>query len=95
VIIGEGDSPFILSLSIPGYKSEVLMTFLDGEGICVSKSAACKKGARSRVLEEMSLKNEVIDGALRVSFSRYSTMDEAEFFVQALKQASLTLLKSL
>jgi len=95
VVIGGGDSPFILSLSLPGFKSEVLMSFLDGEGICVSKSAACKKGARSRVLEAMSLRNAVIDGALRVSFSRYSSQEEAEFFVQTLKRASQTLLKSL
>jgi len=95
VVIGGGDSPFILSLSLPGHKSEVLMTYLDGEGICVSKSAACKKGARSRVLEAMSLKNEVIDGALRVSFSRYSTPEEAEHFIQTLKRASQTIMKSL
>jgi len=95
VVIGGGDSPFILSLSLPGFKSEVLMSFLDGEGICVSKSAACKKGARSRVLEAMSLKNTVIDGALRVSFSRYSSQEEAMHFVQTLKRATQTLLKSL
>jgi len=93
--IGEGDSPYILSLSLPGYKSEVLMSFMDGEGLCVSKSAACKKGARSRVLEAMGLRNEVIDGALRVSLSRYSTQDECEYFVQTLKRASQTLLRSL
>ena len=95
VIIGNGDSPYLLSLSLPGYKSEVLLSFLEGEGICVSKSAACKKGARSRVLEAMRLKNEVIDGALRVSFSRYSTEDQAEYLVQTLKKASKTLLKAL
>ena len=95
VIIGDGDSPFLLGLSFPGYKSEVLMNFLDSEGICVSKGSACKKGARSRVLEAMRLKNEVIDGALRVSFSRYNTPEEGEFFVQTLKRASQTLLKTL
>jgi cysteine desulfurase len=95
VIIGAGDSPYLLSLSLPGYKSEVLMSFLEGEGICVSKSAACKKGERSRVLAAMRLKNEVIDGALRVSFSRYNTQDEAEVFVKTLKKASQKLLKAL
>ena len=88
-------SPFILSISLPGHKSEVLMNFLDGEGICVSRSAACKKGARSRTLEAMHLKNDVIDGALRVSFSRYSTKEEAEYFVKVLKKASETLYKAL
>ena len=88
-------SPFILSLSLPGHKSEVLMNFLDGEGVCVSRSAACKKGARSRTLEAMRLKNDVIDGALRVSFSRYNTKEEAEYFVKVLKRATETLLKAL
>ena len=93
IIIGGGDSPYLLSLSLPGYKSEVLMNFLEGEGICVSKSAACKKGARSRVLEAMRLRNDVIDGALRVSFSRYSTKDEADHFVRTLYKASRTLIR--
>jgi cysteine desulfurase len=95
VIIGYGDSPFLLNLSLPGYKSEVLMSFLSGEGICVSKSSACKKGARSRVLEAMRLKNEIIDGALRVSFSLYNTKDESEYFVSTLKRASKTIIKAL
>ena len=95
VFIGEGDSPFLLCISLPGFKSEVLMTYLDGEGICVSRSAACKKGARSRTLEAMKLKNDVIDGSLRVSFSRYSTREEAYYFVKVLKKATETLLKTL
>lgn len=94
VIIGQGDSPFLLSLSLPGYKSEVLMSYLETEGICVSKSAACKKGARSRVLEAMGLNPFVIDGALRVSFSRYSTQPEVECLVAALKRAAQTLIKA-
>ena len=94
LIIGEGDSPFLLSISLPGHKSEVLMSFLDGEGICVSKSAACKKGSRSRVLEAMRLKNDVIDGAIRVSFSRTNTHGEVEYFVNALKRASASLIKA-
>jgi len=92
---GQRCSPFILSISLPGYKSEVLMNFLDEKGICVSRSAACKKGARSRTLEAMRLSNDVIDGALRISFSRYSTKDEADYFVMMLKKATETLLKAL
>ncbi|MCL2408835.1 MAG: cysteine desulfurase [Oscillospiraceae bacterium] len=95
VVIGEGGSPFILSLALPGHRSEVLMSFMEAEGICVSKSAACKKGARSRVLEAMRLEKAVLDGAVRVSFSRYSTEAEARYFVEALKKASRKLLKAL
>jgi len=93
VFISQGDCPYLLSLSLPGHKSEVLMSFLDSEGICVSKSSACKKGARSRVLEAMRLNNEIIDGAIRISFSRYNTFDEVDCLVTALKRASKTLLK--
>ena len=95
VIISDGGSPYLLSISLPGYKSEVLMSYLEGEGICVSKSAACKKGARSRVLEAMRLKKEIIDGALRISFSKYNTYDEAEYFVQTLKKATQKIYKTL
>ena len=93
VFIGDGDSPYILNLSLPGQKGEVLMSYLEGEGICVSRSAACKRGARSHVLEAMRLRNDIIDGALRVSFSRYNSLDEADFFVQTLKKASQMLIK--
>lgn len=87
VIIG-GDAPHILSLSLPGWRSEVLMNFLEAEGIFVSRSSACKKGARSHVLEAVGLPAPVIDGALRISFSRYSTKEEADALCLALKSAA-------
>jgi cysteine desulfurase len=80
-------APHIMSLSLPGYKSEVLMNFLEAREIYVSKSSACKKGARSHVLEAIGLKNEVIDGALRISFSRYTTPAEIDALCDALRDA--------
>ncbi len=88
LVLSPGDSPYILSISLPRYKSEVLMNCLEADGIYVSKSSACKKGARSHVLEAMGLENAVIDGALRVSFSRYSTPDEASCFADRLAAAA-------
>ena len=90
-LLGESGAPHILSISLPGYKSEVLMNLLDAKGICVSKSSACKKGARSHVLEAMGESAETIDGAIRVSLSKYSTMDEADIFIRELKAAAETL----
>ncbi|SHI10627.1 cysteine desulfurase [Sporobacter termitidis DSM 10068] len=95
VILSAGDSPYILSLSLPGYKSEVLMNFLEAADIFVAKSSACKRGARSHVLEAMKMPNDIIDGALRVSFSRYSTQDEAAYFVDKLREATEKLYKVL
>ena len=85
-VIG-GGAPQILSISLPGWRSEVLMNFLEAEGIFVSKSSACKKGGRSYVLAAMGLSAPVIDGALRVSFSRFTTMEETDAFCDALTAA--------
>ena len=93
VVIGQGDAPHILSLSLPGYRSEVLMNCLEQDGIYVSKSSACKKGGRSHVLEAMKLPPKIIDGAIRISFSKYSTLEEAEYFVQRLTAAAQRLIK--
>lgn len=90
VFIG-GGAPHILSVSLPGYRSEVLMNFLEARGIYISKSSACKKGGRSHVLEAMGLESRVIDGALRVSLSRYTSEDEIITFCGALRTARDTL----
>ncbi|MBR6654921.1 MAG: cysteine desulfurase [Oscillospiraceae bacterium] len=82
VMIGAGTAPHILSLSMPGYKSEVMMNFLDAQGICVSKGSACKRGKRSHVLEAMGLANDVMDGSLRVSLSHENTDAEIKTFVE-------------
>ena len=86
LVIGGGAS-HILSLSLPGYRSEVLMNYLESKDIFVSKSSACKKGGRSHVLEAMKLKSQVIDGAIRVSFSRFTTMEEVDTFCDELRFA--------
>ncbi len=93
VEIGEGDAPQILSVAFPGYGSEVLMNVLDAAGVCVSKSSACRKGARSHVLEAMGLPSPVIDSAIRVSFSRYNTPEEVEYFVETVASALTRLRK--
>jgi cysteine desulfurase len=94
VFIG-GGSGHILSLSLPGYRSEVLMNYLESKGIYVAKSSACKRGARSHVLEAMGLGPSVIDGALRISLSRYTTQEEIDLFCSALQSARKELLPSL
>lgn len=90
VIIG-GGAPHILSVSLPGWRSEVLMNFLEARSVFVSRSSACKKGGRSHVLEAMGLPAEVIDGAVRISLSRYTTKDELDELCSALNDAHDTL----
>ncbi len=83
----ETDAPHILSVSMPGWRSEVLMNFLETREIFVSKSSACKQGKRSHVLEALGLRPEVIDGALRLGFSRYTTEADIDALAEGLREA--------
>ena len=83
----ESAAPHILSISMPGWRSEVLMNYLEAREVYVSKSSACKKGGRSIVLETMGLDPKVIDGAIRIGLSRYTTEEDAAALVSALAQA--------
>ena len=90
VVIG-GGAPHILCLSLPGYRSEVLMNYLESKGIYVSKGSACKRGKRSHVLEAMGIPAKIIDGAIRVSLSRFTTEEEIDAFAAGLLEAKARL----
>ena len=83
----ESAAPHILSVSLPGWRSEVLMNFLEAREIYVSKSSACKKGGRSHVLEAIGLDARAIDGALRIGLSRMSTEEDILALVRGLLDA--------
>lgn len=93
VVIG-GGAPHLLCVSLPGWRSEVLLNFLDARGVSISKGSACKRGARSHVLEAMGLDARVIDGAVRVSFSRLTTQEEADYFCDCFAEARRTILST-
>ena len=82
-----GGAPHILSISLPGFRSEVLMNFLEAREVYVSKSSACKKGGRSHVLEAMGLDTRTIDGALRVGLSRFTTQEDIDALYFGLRDA--------
>ena len=86
VVIG-GGAPHILSISLPGWRSEVLMNYMEAREIYVSKSYACKKGGRSHVLEAIGLAPKVIDGAIRIGLSRFTTQEDILALCAALKEA--------
>lgn len=87
-------APHIISLSVPGIRSEVIMNFLEANEIYVSKSSACSRGGRSQVLEAMKLSSRYIDSAIRVGISIYNTPEEISFFTDKLKEASETLIRT-
>ena len=82
-----GGAPHILSVSLPGWRSEVLMNFLEARDVYVSKSSACKKGGRSHVLESMGLDTRTIDGALRIGLCRFTTQEDVDALCLGLRDA--------
>ena len=86
-----GQAPHILSLSLPGFRSEVLMNYLEAREVYVSKSSACKKGGRSHVLEAIGLDARTIDGAVRVGLSRFTSQEDIDALCQGLIEAHGTL----
>lgn len=84
--INEKSSPSIVNVSFTGLKGEVLLHFLEQEGIYVSTGSACssnKKG-QSHVLKAMNLKDNEIEGAIRFSFSEFNTKDEINITIEKL-----------
>ena len=79
--------PYIIHLSVPGYKSETLLHFLAQKEIYVSSGSACSKGAKSPVLTAMGLPVEEIDSALRVSLCRDNTIEDMDRFADGLSEA--------
>jgi len=77
----------VVSLSVPGLRAEVVMRVLEGEGVCVSTGSACAKGAKSPILAACGLPGPVVDGSLRVSFSRFSEDADVDAFLRALQTA--------
>ena len=86
-----GGAPHILSISLPGFRSEVLMNFLEAREVYVSKSSACKKGGRSHVLEAMGLDARTIDGALRIGLCRFTDSEDIDALCRGLMDAHATL----
>ncbi|MBO4733466.1 MAG: cysteine desulfurase [Clostridia bacterium] len=92
-VINSPDSalPYVLNISVEGYRSETLLHFLENEGVFVSSGSACAKGKGSYVLGEMGLPRRRIDSALRISFSRFNTKDDVICLISAIERARAVL----
>lgn len=86
---GEEGAPHIVSASFRGVRSEVLLHALEEKGIYVSSGSACssnKKLPVSTVLKEIGLEKELLDATLRFSFSTFTTREELDYCLDALKE---------
>lgn len=80
--------PYIANISVLGFPSQPIVNFMSDKGIAISAGSACKMGHRSPVLTAMGLSPEIIDSAVRISFSRYSTIEETDMLIEAVKEAA-------
>ena len=79
--LSESYSPYILSLSLKGIRSEILIHMLQTEGILISNGASCSsnsKRAGNRVLQAIGLDKELIAGSIRISFNEFNTNQEIQ-----------------
>ena len=94
-VVTGGDAPHICCVTLPGYKSEVVVRLLGDKGICISSGSACHKGKPSHVFASMRLPKPWLDGMLRISFSADTTKEQADTLAAALKEAAGSLFTTL
>ncbi|MDD7615485.1 MAG: cysteine desulfurase family protein [Clostridiaceae bacterium] len=87
----ENALPYITNISVEGIPSEVMLNYLSGLGICVSSGSACSKGHKSRVLKAMNLSDDVINTALRISLSVFTTKEEIDYLIGGIASALKTM----
>lgn len=80
--------PSNANVSFAGVDGSALLHRLDLAGIAVSLGSACASGAvePSHVLTAMGLPTDRVKSAVRFSFGKYSTFDEAEYVVKVLSR---------
>ena len=80
--------PFVLNVSFEGFESETMLHCLEIYDIYVSTVSACsaKQKKVSYVLLEMGVDRKTAANAVRLSFSRHNTMDEAKEFIKCVDQ---------
>ncbi len=83
----ENASPYILNISLCGYRSEIVLHYLEKRNIFISSGSACSKGASSGVLEAFGAKPDEVDSALRISFCAENTQEDVAALIQGLKDA--------
>lgn len=85
---GREGAPHIVSVSFAGVRSEVLLHALEDKGIYVSAGSACSSNhpAPSRTLQAIGVKKELLESTLRFSFCEFTTKEELDYTLAALRE---------
>lgn len=81
-------APHIMNISVDGLRSEVMLHALEERGVFVSAGSACSTHTKkvSSTLKSMGATPSMMDGALRVSMSMFTTKEELEYALKNLKE---------
>ena len=81
-----GTAPHIVSISVYGVRSEVLLHALEEQGIYVSAGSACsaRKPQPSATLRAMGVEQWALESTVRFSFSVYTTLEEIDYTLQVM-----------
>lgn len=84
--VGRDGAPHVVSVSIQGVRSEVMLHALEEKGIYVSAGSACSsnKPSVSATLKAIGVEKQYLDATLRFSFSLYTTEAEIDYTVKCL-----------
>ena len=84
----EDSAPHIVSVSVAGVRSEVLLHALEEKGIYVSAGSACasNKPQTSATLLAINKKKYLLDATIRFSFSVFTNEEEISYTVKALHE---------
>ena len=83
---GRDSAPQIVSVSIDGVRSEVMLHTLEDQGIYVSAGSACSsnKPSVSHTLTSIGLKGNLLDSTIRFSFSVHTTEEEIDYAISVM-----------
>ena len=78
----------IINMTLPSIKSETMLNYLSGEGICISAGSACSARSKgvSHALIAFGIPENEADCSVRVSLSHLNTEDEIRIFANTLKE---------
>ena len=80
--------PNNVNISFQFIEGESMLLMLDNYGVCASSGSACTSGSLdpSHVLLAIGLPHEIAHGSLRMTLSEETTMEDADFVVDKLKE---------
>ncbi len=86
--VGQDGAPHVVSVSIQGVRSEVMLHALEDKGIYVSAGSACSsnKPSVSATLKAIGVEKQYLDATLRFSFSLYTTEAEIDYTVNCMSE---------